>query len=271
MRTLCRGWGCSVPNNDTQHYELLNKLHSDYRSGKLNESLPLSLSPYVSLRLPPALAASSAVHLFGLGGAPKDLRLSYSLLRSPECSDSWVCREMLALHPLTPDSERSAHLSRAADLGSLLGAKLRADRLCSSGQRTECVRILRHIATASSTSWMRKKRGGLRFASAIRSLLTRRSSASWATLRSLARAGHLPSVLWLADAYLRGISAASVDYDELVPQLLRVCRDATWRLDASEALTTRDTSFDRTEFLRYISRVDDTVAPAALSYPALFR
>ena len=36
-------------------------------------------------------------------------------------------------------------------------------------------------------------------------------------------------------------------------------------------LNSRDTNFDRDEFLKYISHVDDVITPAILSYPSIYK
>ena len=271
MRTVCRGWGCSVPNNDTYKYEMINKIHSDYRSGRLNESLVSALEPYLDKKLPPAIAAFASIYLFGLDGNVKDIEKSYELLNMEECKNSWICNEILAFHPKTKESERTYYLDKAADLGSLIGNKIRADELYKQGKLEECIKILRHLATASSTSWMRKKRGGLKYAKSIRILLTKHDNKEWETIKDLAKDEHLPSILWLADAYINKNKDVKVDEKLLIQQLYSLYKDSIWKYDPTEMLNSRDTNFDRDEFLKYISHVDDVITPAILSYPSIYK
>ena len=88
IRFLCRGWGCSVPRNDTEKYEKLNKIYSVYKNGTLKEPLIDAIQPYLDEKLPPAIAAYSLILLFGLQGHKQDINKSYEILLSEECTDS---------------------------------------------------------------------------------------------------------------------------------------------------------------------------------------
>ncbi|KAH0793595.1 hypothetical protein GPJ56_002481 [Histomonas meleagridis] len=272
MRFLCRGWGCAVPRNDTEKYEKLNKIYSSYKNGSLEDPLIEAIQPYLDEKLPPAIAAYSLILLFGIEGNEQNISKSYEVLQADECKDSWVCQEILSFHPETPEEDRLTHIEKAASLGSVICKKIMADEYLSQTPPNyiEAIKYLRQIAVLYSTSWMRKKRGGLAFAKAIRGILLDNKN-EWQTLKNLAASiNHIPSILWLTDAYLKGDKSIGVSPDELIEYLYRVYDAGTCRYNAMDLVTSQDSSLDRTEYVRFFARMGEDAAVALCSYPELY-
>jgi len=272
MRTLCRGWSCGSSKDNITTNERINERVNKYRNNTLNSTLQHSLKRYVKTEFPPAVCLAGLFHLFGIGGYEENAELSLSLLQKGADIGFWACYEALAFHPFVKD--RKAFMKKAASMGSVFAMlDVAFEHLSQSPPNfTAAVAILRHLGTASISSWYRKKRGGMQFAEATKSIYVgseKEKEGAWKAMKELAKRGHLPAALWLADGLLTEKTSIA-SFPEVVNFLVPLIKNGPWKYDPVEIASSKE-DFNKTTTLQYLKNMGNELASALLSYPILYK
>lgn len=266
MRLLCRGWTCGSENIYINQNQKLAQIISMYRNETI-DTLYIPLKEMDSSYIP-LICAKSHFYLFGFGGFPVNVRKSYDL--AFQGRNFWVCKEILAFHPLTPNKSRATYTKYASDAGSVRAMKKVATDSQNSNV-THSIELMYHLLVSSTSGWYQKHRGGIDFAQIIRSILLPKSNdidKSYQMLIDLAKTYHVPAVVWLTHGYLTG-KTKIVETQDLFNILSSFMKTGPWQHDVTDVYKSSD-EFNRSLVLEYLSNSGDQTAQALFSYPDLY-
>jgi hypothetical protein len=137
---------------------------------------------------------------------------------------------------------------------------------------TRSLELFRHIGTALTTTWWRLRRSGNEYAVAVGTILKLNDGnvkQAWTAIEGMARRGHLPAALWLAEGLETG-EVGRVNRTEAIEILKDLILASHWTMDLEEIMEA-ETEFDRTQILRFAHALGNPYARYLLSYPTIFR
>jgi hypothetical protein len=214
----------------------------------------------------PALCLVGFLEMVGMGGYPINLTLSLSHLTEGISHDLWACYDVLALHPSASDAD--SYLSLGSNLGGIW-SMIRTG--LTTANATKALGIFKHIGTALTAQWWKRRRSGFEYSDAVGAILGMNSKSSaegWTTIERLGTSGHLPAALWLAEGLETG-EIGRVDHREAVEVLKPIVLGGPWAIDLEEMFAATN-EFDRIAVLKVASALGNSEADYMLSYPDLF-
>ena len=245
------------PAHQTQEFQ---ELLESYENGSTD--LPEKVMVLVKRGYEPAVCMVGLFEMLGLA-FPKNLTSAYTHLMQGAEKNLWACQEALSFHPYTKDVR--ARVWAAANLGgiwSMIRKGLMSENV------TEQLQIWKHLCTVQTSWWWKKRRSGLEYADAVGAILRLNSgnqSQAWTTIERLAKRGHLPAALWMAEGLETG-EAGRTNLTEAVVLLQKFVLASPWTLDLAGA----QGPMDWTMFLHIAESLGNEFAPIMLSYPGLF-
>ena len=259
----CRSWGCGL--RDPVCSDRMNEIYARYRNNTLDRDLRDVLAD-IGATCVQAQCVESQM-LLGIGNFSKDVNRSWLLANADGAT--WLCDEVAMYHPF---SEMNLEKIRScSERGSLRCMLSELKWLMRDGNYTGALELALHVASLLASEWHHKRTSGLLFAETVKSILVSndpQGHPGWEVISDLARKWHYPSLLWLGDGVLKGLTTI-VSAREVSEMLIKVIDEGPWRIDAVEVMNTRD-SVDRAEVLRFYARFGDEASEAILSYPFLY-
>lgn len=258
MRSVCKGFLCGVGNDGDIYRDKLQL----YKNGSLDCSL---LDLIGKSDFPPLVCGAAFSYLYGINGFPFDPIQALDM--ALQHKSHWLCCEVLAFHPSS--SNHQEFLNQAAELGSINAMIYLAKNNSTTPQKR--IGILRHLITASASSFYRHRRAGMDFATQLKTILLssdRDKQKAWKILLVKAKQGHLPSAMWVVDGYLKGL--LTVPEDELITTLLRIESYAPWNSEYTDLLNSKDLQ-NASNVAGYYASKQNALAEAVVSYSSIFK
>lgn len=266
-RLVCKGWHCGSRSAYPEHQvDEMSDLVYAYENESMNTEFQRRVRFLVKRGYDPALCLAGFFHMLGIGGFAQNMTLAYKYLTKGAEKDLWACHEALSFHPMSDNI--TYHVSKAAENGGIWSMMRRA---LMTENVTESLAILKHLGTAATANWWKKRRSGLEYADAVGSILgmnEKDPARAWRVLEDISKRGNLPAALWIAEGLQTG-EIGRINETEAVEVLKPYILKSQWSIDLSALMKSTEV-FDRRMVMKIAREIGSDLAEKLESYPVLF-
>jgi hypothetical protein len=260
-RVLCHGWHCGFRDYPSHQSEELSELVSKYIGGRINSEFRDGIQLLARRGYRPAFS------MLGVAGFPRDVASAHANLSEGARHNIWSCLEALSFHPDALD--RDTLIEKAANGGGIWSMIRLARRTANV---TRSLDLFRRLATALTTTWWKLRPSGNEYAVAVATILSLNDgdrALAWAAIDQMAKRGHLPAALWLAEGLETG-EVGRVNRTEAIEILQDLIVTSQWTMEIQPIMDAQN-EFDKMEMLRFAHALGNPYARYLLSYPTVFR
>lgn len=265
-RLMCKGWHCGQTDYPEHQQAELQEALASFENGSNTLEFTTKVENLISRGYKPALCLSGFFQMIGLA-FEKNLTSSYERLQLGAESDIWSCHETLSFHPFTTDPY--PYVERGAALGGIWSI-IRKGLMTKN--ETEAVQLFRHLATAMTANWWKRRKSGLEYADAVGAILKLNSldvSEAWKTITKWAtRYGHLPAAIWMAEGLQTG-EIGRVNVSEALAVLRPFVVGSPWSVDVLSVIKAAE-PFDKDGMLAIAAALGNECARPLSSYVSIF-
>lgn len=266
-RTLCKGWTCGIDGYPQHQMTEMEDLIAMYANGTIDGRLNDSLIRLYNRGFKPAACPISFFYMLGSCDFSLDLNQSLHYLAEVENESYWACNEIMSYHPyITEHDNFTEKAMKSGAIWSMVSHSFKNPNV------SEAVIYLKHLATAATTGWWKKRRSGLEYAEALKVILKLAEGDkmdAWATLGILAQESNLPAAIWIADGYATG-EFGMRNYGEAFRVLKPYIIHGPWAIDLADVINSCE-KFDKVAFMKIASSIGNEFANSIVSFPYLFQ